>query len=282
MGIFDKLPPATKDDFLDSRTREWSQQKHLRLFQYADTFGTGIKNRFQHRVYIDLYSGAGKAIVEETGELVLGSPLLALSIRDPFTKYILCEQDEELADALRNRCRREHPAANVTVLTGDAGALVPAIIRELPEDQNTLSFCFVDPYDLGFDFRTIAALAKRRRMDFLFLLAAQMDGQRNLLNYLRPENTKIDRLLDDSDWRARWEEAKKSTKGFQWFLVERFTEAMNRAGYTRPRPEDFYKVETSDRGIPLYYLAFYSRHELGYKFWRESLKYSTTQRDLFS
>jgi hypothetical protein len=90
MEIFDKLPAATPDDLPYSKTREWSQQKHLRLYQYANTFGTGIKNKFQNRVYIDLYAGAGKAVVQETGELVLGSPLLALSIRDRFTKYILC------------------------------------------------------------------------------------------------------------------------------------------------------------------------------------------------
>jgi three-Cys-motif partner protein len=280
MSIYDKLPPATPDDLVHSETREWSQQKHLRLYHYLSIFGTGIRDRFPSRVYVDLYSGAGKARVRETGELVLGSPLLALSIRDPFSKYILCEEDERLADALRERCRREHPGADVSVLTGDAAALVPAILRELPADRGSLSFCFVDPYDLGFDFSTIARLAAGRRMDFLFLLASQMDGQRNLSNYLRVENRKIERLLDDPGWRDRWREAEAAGAGIQWFLVERFTEAMAAIGYARPEPGDFYRVE-SERGVPLYYLAFYSRHPLGYKFWRESLKYSTVQRDLF-
>jgi three-Cys-motif partner protein len=280
MGIFEKLPAATPDDLKRSVTREWSQQKHLRLYPYLSIFGTGIKDRFANRVYIDLYSGAGKAQIKETGEVVLGSPLLALSIRDPFTKYVFCEEDEALAEALRQRCRREHPTVDVVVLTGDAATLVPEILREVPTGRDTLSFCFVDPYDLGFDFDMIARLAEGRRMDFLFLLASQMDGQRNLFNYLRPENRKIERLLNDARWRDRWREAEAAGAGIQWFLVERYTEAMAAVGYARPQPEDFYKVE-SDRGVPLYYLAFYSRHPLGYKFWRQSLKYSTPQRDLF-
>lgn len=280
MNIFEKLPLATPDDLLLSVTREWSQQKHLRLYHYLNIFGTGIKDRFTNRVYIDLYAGAGKARIKETGELVLGSPLLALSIRDPFTKYIFCEADQSLADALRERCSREYPTADVVVLTGDAAALVPAILRELPAGHDTLSFCFVDPYDLGFDFEMIKRLAVGRRMDFLFLLASQMDGQRNLVNYLRPENQKIERLLNDLDWREHWRVAEAAGAGIQWFLVERFTEAMAAINYARPEPGDFYKVE-SERGVPLYYLAFYSRHPLGYKFWRQSLKYSTPQRDLF-
>lgn len=280
MSIYAKLPVATPDDLPESKTREWSLQKHLRLFHYLSIFGTGIKDSFAHRVYVDLYSGAGKARVQETGELVLGSPLLALSIRDPFTKYVFCEEVESFAGALRERCRREFPSAQAVVLQGDAGALVPDILRELPAGRNTLFFCFVDPYDLGFDFQMIEQLAAGRRMDFLFLLASQMDAQRNLSNYLQPKNRKIERLLKDPDWRVRWKEAEAAGAGIQWFLVDRFTEAMASIGYARPNPSDVYRVE-SDRSVPLYYLAFYSRHPLGYKFWRQSLKYSTPQRDLF-
>jgi three-Cys-motif partner protein len=198
MSIFAKLPVATPDDLPESRTGEWSLEKHLRLFLYLDIFGTGIKDSFANRVYLDLYSGAGKARVTQTGELVLGSPLLALSIRDPFTKYVFCEENELFAEALRERCHRDHPAANAVVLRGDAGALVPDILRELPSGRDTLFFCFVDPFDLGFDFRMIERLAAGRKMDFLFLLASQMDAQRNLANYLRLDNHKIERVLNGS------------------------------------------------------------------------------------
>jgi hypothetical protein len=85
--------------------------------------------------------------------------------------------------------------------------------------------------------------------------------------------------LNDAEWRAKWREAEAAGKGIQWFLVERFTEAMASIGYARPQPSDVYTVRNG--GVPLYYLAFYSRHALGYKFWRGSLKYSTPQRDLF-
>lgn len=68
---------------------------------------------------------------------------------------------------------------------------------------------------------------------------------------------------------------------FQRFLVEEYYDAMERIGYARPRPSDAHKVDTESGSVPLYYLLFFSRHPLGYKFWREALKYSEPQRSLF-
>ena len=40
-------------------------------------------------------------------------------------------------------------------------------------------------------------------------------------------------------------------------------------------------VRSTDKNLPLYHLAFFSRHPLGQKLWREAVKSSNPQRDLF-
>ena len=173
MDIYDKLPEATPDGLHTPAVGEWGRQKYLRVWTYASIFARGMKHLHRHRVYIDLFAGAGKAVLRETGELVLGSPLLALSVPDPFTKYIFCDDDAERVAALRTRVERGYPWADCTIIQAPAADAVPQIVAALPTDGSVLSFCFADPYDLSFDFRIVERLAAgKRRIDFLILLAA--------------------------------------------------------------------------------------------------------------
>jgi three-Cys-motif partner protein len=240
-----------------------------------------MKKHFQNRVYIDLFSGAGKAIIRETGDLVLGSPLLALSVAEPFDRYIFCDKDKDNVDALSARVDRDFPWADVRIIHAPVEQAVEQVLANLPPSASTLDFCFADPFHLEFDFRIVERLSRGRRMDWLTLLAVQMDGQRNLSHYLNPENDKIDRLLNDRDWREKWEVAQRSGKRLQPFLVDCYNNAMAEVGYALPKPSDAHRVKTESGSIPLYYLLFFSKHELGYKFWRQALKYSDAQPSLF-
>lgn len=280
MALYDKLPVAEPDGYTYSDTGEWSRQKHLPLWNYLRIMSTGMKGQFDHRVYIDLYAGAGKARVKGTNELLLGSPLLALAVPDAFDQHVFCEENPELFSALDARVAGYANGADATLIQGDASKSVERILSAVPGGR-TLSFCFVDPYDLGLSFEMIRTLSHERRMDFLVLLAAQMDGQRNERMYLRPESRKIERLLNDPDWREKWAKVSSHTR-FATFLVERFTAAMVEIGYAPPPPgAEPVRVDTTDRGVPLYYLAFFSKHARGYDFWKKSKKYATAQPELF-
>lgn len=281
MSIYRKLPAATADEFHTPQIGEWGRQKYLRLWIYADIFSRGMKNQYKNRVYIDLFSGAGKATLRETGDLVLGSPLLALSVADPFTRYIFCDKDKQNVEALRARVDRDYSWADVHIIHAPVEEAVDQILAKLPPASSTLDLCFADPYHLEFDFRIVERLSRGRRMDLLMLLAAQMDGQRNLSHYLNPENDKIDRLLNDREWREKWIVAQKTGKRLQPFLVERYNSAMTKIGYVSPKSSDAHRVITESGSVPLYYLLFFSKHERGYQFWRQALKYSDAQPSFF-
>jgi hypothetical protein len=78
--------------------------------------------------------------------------------------------------------KRHFPAANVDFVPGDCNEKVGEILSAIPahsKKHTVLSFCFVDPWDIGIRFSTIERLSQRF-VDFLVLLALYMDANRNV------------------------------------------------------------------------------------------------------
>lgn len=127
----------------------------------------------------------------------------------------------------------------------------------------------------------IRALGANRAMDFLILLALGMDATRNWNIYVRPESTKVDRFLGDTTWRDRWQVAERNGVSPIRFLATEYAAAMVRLGYRTASLDQMIEVKTYENNMRLYYLAFFSKNERGYEFWREVQKYSTSQLGLF-
>lgn len=257
----------------------WALDKYRLVSLYSHLFSTGMKNRWSIRVYVDLCAGPGFSHVEGTAaETYYGSPLLALNLQDPFSKYVFCESDEASLDALRKRVKRLFPAASVDYIAGNYDEKIADILASIPNGNSVLSLCYGDPFDLSIKFDCIQRLAVRR-MDFLLLLALNMDAQRALIYYLRSSNRKVDEFLGMPDWRDRWAEAEANGLAFPQFLAESFGRQMEKIGYLSV---PFYKMKLirADSNQPLYHLALFSKHERAYEFWDEVRTYSTDQRNL--
>jgi three-Cys-motif partner protein len=151
-----KLIYSEPDEFLTPRVGSWASKKYSLLALYDELFATGMKNR-KRRVYVDLFAGAGKAVIEGTERVVLGSPHIALGIPDKFDRYIFFEREDLLRSALRARVERAHPAADVHYL-GDCDVDCEAVFNLVPtrsRDPDVLTFCFVDPFSLRLKFETL-------------------------------------------------------------------------------------------------------------------------------
>jgi three-Cys-motif partner protein len=274
---------AAEDDGLPcSDVGAWAEDKHTLVGLYDRLFSTGMKNKWSTRVYIDLYAGPGFVRVRGTYRMMVGSPLLALGVVDPFDKYIFCESDPSLLKTLEKRVRRLFPGTNAHFVCGDCNENIEKIRAKIPspsKDHTVLSFCFVDPYDISLRFSTVRRLSSYY-MDFLFLLALQMDANRNLEHYLNPDNSKIGEFLDLPDWRERWRVAGGRGTRFPRFLAEEYAGQMEKLSYL-PMPWHKMKQVRSEKNLPLYRLALFSRHQVAYKLWDEVLRYSSNQRALF-
>jgi three-Cys-motif partner protein len=269
---------VSDDGLIAPEVGPWAESKYRLISLYDELFATGMKNKWDQRVYIDLYAGAGYSLIRDTVIRLKGSPILALSVAAPFDKYIFCEEQPELLSALTERTRRIAPSVNVAYIGGQCDLRIEQIYAAVPKgspSQSVLSLCLVDPFNFGLKFETIRRLSSFP-IDFLVLLAVGMDANRAYEHYVEGKNPKLDEALGNVQWRDRWKARPRPRDEFLNFLAEEFALSMASLGYLKIGPSDM-KLVRSDKNVPLYYLALFSRHRTAYKFWDEVLKYSTDQ-----
>jgi three-Cys-motif partner protein len=269
---------AVEDDgLLSYEIGPWAEDKYRRMGMYAEMFSTGMKNVWDTRVYLDLFSGPGHSRLRGTKRHYLGSPLISLSLSDAFDRYIFSDANVDAIAALQARVARQWPAVDVRFVPGDANDHVGEILQNIPDTGRVLSFCFLDPYKLNISFETVRKLAKGRDIDFLILLALYVDANRNMDLYASEESEVIHRFLGDREWRQRWERAREQRTPVVAFLAEEYSRRMEALRYLPMPLENMVKIRTHHRRLPLYYLAFYSRHPRGLEFWDQVREYSTDQ-----
>src|SRR5438045_824312 len=257
------------DGMLANPIGPWAADKYRYVGMYAELFATGMKNRWPRRVYLDLFAGPGHSRVRDSRRIVLGSPLIALNLPDPFDEYVFSDENAEALDVLRTRVARIEAHPLVTYIPGDANVAVSRIREVISTNVNkgALSFCFLDPYKLNIHFETVRKIAEGRAVDFLILLALYVDANRNIGLYIEEENPTIDRFLGDQTWRPRWDTAQRDGVSIVEFLAAEYSKRMAQIGYLPMTLEDMVKIRTHKKNLPLYFLAFYSKHKQGLKFW---------------
>jgi len=249
----------------------WAENKYEILHHYNYMFSTGMKNRFNNRVYIDLFSSAGIARIRNSNKFVLTSSLIALNLPDPYDYYIYCDIDEKCISALSRRVEKHFPGRKTNYIKGDCNEKVSEILSLLPKPSKSntvLTFCVVDPYNLGINFETMKQLNKYR-IDFLVLLS-WMDASRNEYIYIEPTKKRIDNFLGDTEWREKWTKLKKENYDFRKFLAEEFVNRMMILGYPDTALKTMFEIRSTAKNLSLYHLAFFSKDQKGYKFWNDA------------
>jgi len=282
---FSQISTAENDDLPIMPVGIWTEMKYRHVSAVSRIFSTSMKNRWDNRVYIDLFSGPGYAQIRDDGRILKASPLLAQSHPDPFTRYILCEKNPESAAALEARSQRLFPDNDVKVINADCNESLEAIMAHIPtpsSDSTVLSLCFADPYRLSnLRFVTLQALSSLL-IDFLVLIPTGMDASRNIERYSEDtQDTPLDTFLGTSEWRAAWANREPRDQSADAFLTNFFSSRMSEFGYIDCSPQDSEVFRNPHRGQLLYRLAYYSRNELGNRFWRETKRYINPQGSLF-
>ena len=278
MEKFNPIIEVIPDSDIIPEVRIWSVEKYKLVGHYCDIFTAGMKNKWNQLVYIDLFAGAGYSKIADSGKILFSSALIAMSIPNPFSKYILCEKDTVKFKALKQRVKKHFPNLNVVLLNIDSNNNVDKIKEVIPKfskGNTLLPFCFVDPFSLELSFSTIAKLGENL-MDFLILQALHMDANRNLEIYIQEENGKIANYLGDNDWRQKFIINERENKcNFVRFLALYYQNQMNKLGY-KPVVQ-MHQIRSNIKNLPLYYLAFYSKHPTGHSFFKSIEKSATPQ-----
>jgi three-Cys-motif partner protein len=271
-----KLSPKSLSAFNDGlycpEVGIWSMDKYRILMQYNNMFATGMKKKWDRRIYIDLFSSAGIAKIKDSSDdFVLTSSLIALNMPDPYDEYFFCDNDSLCLKALEERVNKFFPGTKANYFLGDCNEKVDEIVSKLPKystSNTVLTFCLIDPYNIGIKFKTIEKLSKYK-MDFLILLS-WMDATRNEFNYVKLDNDKIDQFLGDSEWRSKHKKNVQESISFKRFLAEEFVIRMMKLGYPDEALKSMFEIRYEPKNMSLYHLAFFSKHKRGYEFWNKA------------
>lgn len=275
MRRFNPLIEVEDDKLLVDEVRNWSKEKYKLVGTYCDIFTAGMKNKWENLIYIDLFSGSGYSKIKNTNKIYKNSALIALSVPNKFSKYILCEKDPEKCNALKTRVERDFSHCDVMVIEGDCNKKVDQIFDLIPMHSKTnrvLSFCFADPYSLDFEFSTIATLGKKI-MDFLILQALHMDANRNFELYYKLNNKRIGKYLGNDKWREIF-----NNQNIVKFLADQYQLKMTELNYQNTPL--MHQIHSDEKKLPLYYLSFYSKSARGVEFFNKVEKYISPQLSL--
>jgi three-Cys-motif partner protein len=245
----------------------WAKEKHEYLRRYIGATWAARKKflvpsaQFPKpggAAFVDLFAGPGRARIRDDGEIIDGSPLIALKHPEaPFTKVILCDLDEENVAALRKRV--EPYLERATVIPGDCNSTIDSVIQKIPPFG--LNIALIDPYGLRpLSYDTWAKLAQVGKMDLLFHFPTG-DIKRNLAN----NAAYLDRFLGTQAWRPLVRRPKDVVK-----LIDVLRNQLQRFGYTsyaEPSPP-----VRNVKGVVLYHLVYASKHPLGSELWGKIAK----------
>lgn len=244
----------------------WAKEKHERLRKYINiTRATRRKwlNGPGGATFIDLYCGAGRAIIRDTQEEIDGSPLVAFkTARDvgvPFSEIHIADSSEERCRAAQQRLAKAGGFAKAEI--GNAKETVIRIARKL--NPYGLHFAFLDPYNLeALPFSVIEALAKFRHIDILIHISAH-DLQRNLDTYSMASDGPLDRFAPG--WRTVVSR-NQSQPATRAAYIAYWRREMEKLGFA---PARYVLVSGPTKNQRLYWLVMVSHHKLAQKFWDE-------------
>lgn len=284
------MNPSTEpvDDNLPMRESGlWAKDKLRVLEAYMRVFGISMREKGWCAFhYVDIMAGAGKNRIRETGEIVLGSPLIALN-QEIFTGYFFCEADPKAFEALQTRVRAHPRGRSASLYQQDANSAIDdicdridAVDRNRGQTWGSLNLAFIDPEGPSdVKWSTVKRLAAVNRMDMI--INVPTNGISRL--YGKQNYEAVDDFFGTDAWRRSVRlEDNAATKRRHW--LDLYKQRLQPYGYTALDEDDIPVVKEfiarNSREAQLYTLIFASKHPLGDHLWKQVLRH-LNQRPLF-
>lgn len=253
----------------------WVAEKLDYLKRYIDVFETSMRKKWSTRHYIDLFAGTGKCICRKTRQVYLGSPLLALTTKYPFTDYFFVDSDPDCILDLQQRCSASSLNERIRFTVDDANRVAGKIVEQI-QGIPSLNLAFLDPDGLELQWETVATLAQIERLD-LIIHYSQMGLNRAMPNVFRSETlTDVDHFFGGTEWRTIYEKYRRHEEQFlHRQLMDFYKSKLKRLGYRETLRDDEVGAEPlirNEKNAPLYRLLFASKHPLGLEFWQKVVR----------
>lgn len=264
------------DGLLMRASGKYAREKLSILRDFLHMFTTSMRSRpWAALNYIDLEAGPGKNKFRENGEVVLGSPLLALTTKHPFDNYFLVEQDRDLFASLEQRVRQSERTDRIVLFNEDCNSAINKIAAAIEHIDclkdsgkwDSLNVAFVDPEGLEVHWDTIATLGKRIRCDLVINFSTSGITRNIASAYKSPGETAIDRLFGNRKWRTVYKNLRnpKDSTAVRRETINLYAKQLQNLSYQTTEPNGEHIILNS-QNRQLYCLLCASKHELGIKF----------------
>lgn len=252
------------DGLLVRRANRFARRKFSVLSRYLEIMNTAMREKWGKRCYIDLFCGPGKNRIGS--EIVLGSPLIALTSPYPSSHFYFNDIDTENFKALKQRVSESEYRDRVQLFNRDANDVVKEIVQKI--STGGLNLVFIDPEGLEVTWQTMETLASVDRMDIILYFPTM--GIRRLAG--KGQFDRINAFFGSSDWLSIWRETPPSTRRYK--LIDSYLNRFTRFGYKiYDSLGNFVEVRAENiRGAEVYTLLYLSKHERGVKFWESATK----------
>lgn len=267
------------DGLITRPSGSWVAEKLDYVRRYIDIFSTSMKAKWPQRNYIDLFAGPGKNVLKDTGKVILGSPLLSLVTKYPFTSYYFADLNPGNAVALEHRCSASPLSNLVYIYTENANKVVSTVVATISQfSPRSLNLAFLDPEGLELEWSTITKLGILR-CDLILHYSQQGLSRYIGIAYQSQEETIVDRFFGTSDWRniySSWHNRPRKS-GMHREFIDFYKDRLRSLGYQDVKQSDEMMTEplirNKRRNAPLYRLIFASKHPLGDEFWQKITKH---------
>lgn len=266
------------DGLLTRPSGKWASEKLDYIRRYIDIFETSMRSKWHQRNYIDLFSGPGKNMVKDSSEILLGSPLLSLTTKYPFTGYHFSDLDHKSVDALKLRCTSSPLCSQIQFYAENANSVVSSVVAQIKHSSpRSLNLAVLDPEGLELEWTTVSSLGSLR-CDLI--IHYSQSGLTRFIGkaFESDDETVIDRFFGTRDWRSiyvLWHDKPHRT-GMHRELIDHYKDRLQSLGYQEVKQSDEIGAEplmrNSRRNAPLYRLIFASKHPLGDEFWQKVTK----------
>jgi three-Cys-motif partner protein len=248
----------------------WALDKLHYLKNYCEIFSTGMKNLWEHRIYIDLFSGPGICVIEDTGGEQLGSPLISLGCKTPFTHYYFIDKNKDYIEALRYRSQDYQ--LNKAFLNMDCNHAIDELLSRFPK-TDAIFFTFIDPFSFEIEFNSIRKLTDHRPMDLLITFHIG-----NLKRSIHHPSDRMRKFFPPLDWKELYRVSYISGKIHERLLLDKYEEGLKEIDYAY---FDDCILTRNIQNAPLYYLLFATKNKKGKEFYSKISMRSRTGQGRF-
>lgn len=260
----------------------WASDKFYYIKNYIDIFATGMKDKWDNRNYLDLFSGPGICFDRDEEMEIEGSPLIALKTKFPFTNYYFVDMDKKSVDLLRNRTQCY---SNVHILCGDCNKEVDALQKEI--SNRSINLAFVDPTGLDITFSTIQKLSTfgyNGKTDLVINFPMGTAVKRNIKSFTNQEESRLDEFMGTREWRNIYRKIinREDGSNIASAFIKLYKKQLGSLGYKFPQEFDLgARTIKNNLNVPLYYLIFASKHVKGAEFWKKIGKFERLGQQTF-